>query len=60
MPVGIGVVGRSTNNYNKKQSDSARVQKGLQTIREALIKNAKAVSSKDSGLPKDWRNRTFK
>jgi len=61
MPIGQGVFGDSTKTYDKqKRSDSVRVNLGLQKIREALINNAKTVSSQESGLPKDWRNRLFK
>lgn len=61
MAVGQGVMGQSTQTYEKKKErDSVRIRTGLQKIREALISDAKVASSRPSRLPKDWRNRVFK
>ena len=61
MPIGRGIIAESAQTYERqREKDTFRIRTGLQKIREALISDAKVVSSRPSRLPKDWRNRVFK
>ena len=44
----------------RDQKGDQRLKEGIEKFREALEQDAKAISTRRSGLPKDWRNRILK
>lgn len=60
MAVGKGCVKDSKSDFQERRNDDARVKAGLEKFREAMMIDAKAISSRGSGLPKDARQRLIK
>jgi hypothetical protein len=44
----------------RKGKGAQRLKEGFEKFREALEQDAKAIATRRSGLPKDWRNRILK
>jgi hypothetical protein len=44
----------------RKGKGDQRLKEGFEKFREALEQDAKAIATRRSGLPKDWRNRILK
>lgn len=60
MAIGKGIVGNARTQMKPKQQDDARVKAGLEKFREAMMADAKALSARDLGLPKDARERLIR
>ena len=54
------VCARSIAFKEQKEKGDQRLKEGVEKFREALEQDAKAVATRGSGLPKDWRNRILK
>lgn len=43
-----------------KEKSNQRLKEGVEKFTVALEQDAKAIATRRSGLPKDWRNRVLK